>query len=63
MHADSNGRLIRDKQQDCKHFYVNAGTRSLHFERDFDTCDDDDYLIEVQFVSCANLIKKVFLII
>lgn len=47
MHADDKGRLHRDAQQNCEGFYVDMKSRSVGFERDFDTCDNDDYLIEV----------------
>ncbi|KAI5633676.1 tyramine beta-hydroxylase [Phthorimaea operculella] len=46
MHADSNGKLLRDFKQDCEGYFVDANTRSISFHRLFDTCDDDDYLIE-----------------
>ncbi|CAH0585570.1 unnamed protein product [Chrysodeixis includens] len=46
MHADDKGKLIRDKKQNCDLFSLDKATGSLVFERDFDTCDDDDYIIE-----------------
>lgn len=47
MHADDEGRLIRDVKQDCDGFYLDTTSQSIIFERNFDTCDDDDYVIEV----------------
>lgn len=47
MHSDSKGKLTRDLKQNCDSFYVDAKSRSITFERFFDTCDDDDYIIEV----------------
>lgn len=49
MYADHEGKLLRDAKQDCDSFYIDAETESLVFERFFDTCDDDDYIIEVRF--------------
>ncbi|KAH9627911.1 hypothetical protein HF086_015355 [Spodoptera exigua] len=46
MHADDEGKLLRDSQQDCDAFHPDADTQSFIFERFFDTCDDDDYIIE-----------------
>ncbi|CAK1580485.1 unnamed protein product [Parnassius mnemosyne] len=46
MHADAEGRLTPDEQQDCETFYVDSKSRSVLFERYFDTCDDNDYVIE-----------------
>lgn len=49
MHADTHGKVTRDLQQDCEAFYLDSSARSIFFERYFDTCDDDDYVIEVRF--------------
>nr|AKL78855.1 tyramine beta hydroxylase [Chilo suppressalis] len=46
MHADAHGKLFRDRQQDCERFHLNSQSRSIVFERSFDTCDKDDYVIE-----------------
>ncbi|XP_026762021.2 tyramine beta-hydroxylase [Galleria mellonella] len=46
MHSDEAGKLIRDNKQDCKGFYLDSQTRSIFFERFFDTCDSNDYVIE-----------------
>ncbi|XP_049873165.1 tyramine beta-hydroxylase [Pectinophora gossypiella] len=46
MHADKEGKLLRDVKQDCEAYYVDSKTRSISFQRYFDTCDDDDYVIE-----------------
>ncbi|XP_045448195.1 tyramine beta-hydroxylase [Melitaea cinxia] len=46
MHADDNGKLILDVHQDCEAFHVDSKSQSIVFERYFDTCDDDDYVIE-----------------
>ncbi|CAH2048725.1 unnamed protein product, partial [Iphiclides podalirius] len=46
MHADSDGKLTPDNQQDCESFYFDGERRSVFFERYFDTCDDDDYIID-----------------
>lgn len=47
MYADDEGNLMRDPQQNCDAFYLDVETQSLVFERFFDTCDNDDYVIEV----------------
>lgn len=47
MHADAGGKLFRDKKQNCDKFHLDMQSQSLIFERYFDTCDDDDYVIEV----------------
>ncbi|XP_045498203.1 tyramine beta-hydroxylase [Colias croceus] len=46
MHSDGDGKLIRDTKQNCNAFHIDAKSRSISFERYFDTCDDDDYIIE-----------------
>lgn len=46
MHADGEGKLLRDSQQNCDDFHPDPDTWSFLFERFFDTCDDDDYVIE-----------------
>ncbi|XP_063364441.1 tyramine beta-hydroxylase [Cydia amplana] len=46
MHADGSGRLLRDPQQDCEAFHLDGRTRTILFERPFDTCDDHDYVVE-----------------
>ncbi|CAH4028352.1 unnamed protein product [Pieris brassicae] len=46
MHSDEKGKLLLDANQNCDAFHVNAKGRCLTFERYFDTCDDDDYVIE-----------------
>ncbi|XP_026739132.1 tyramine beta-hydroxylase [Trichoplusia ni] len=45
-HADDQGKLIRDNRQDCDSFHLDEATGDLVFERYFDTCDDNDYIIE-----------------
>ncbi|XP_041979262.1 tyramine beta-hydroxylase isoform X2 [Aricia agestis] len=50
MHSDDEGRLERDVEQNCNKFYVDIRARSVYFERHFDTCDDDDYIIEDETV-------------
>lgn len=46
MHADNDGRLTRDRIQNCDAFFFDDETENLVFERYFDTCDDDDYIID-----------------
>ncbi|XP_047029740.1 uncharacterized protein LOC124637375 [Helicoverpa zea] len=46
MYGDDEGNLMRDPKQDCDAFYLDPETHSLVFERFFDTCDNDDYIIE-----------------
>ncbi|CAK1551235.1 unnamed protein product [Leptosia nina] len=46
MHSDEEGKLLLDIKQNCDNFHVNAKRRCLTFDRDFDTCDDEDYTIE-----------------
>ncbi|XP_060803307.1 tyramine beta-hydroxylase [Amyelois transitella] len=46
MHSDKSGNLARDEKQNCEGFYLDSTSRSIIFERDFDTCDPDDYVIE-----------------
>lgn len=58
MHADDEANLIRDAEQDCEGFYFDIETQSIVFERFFDTCDDDDYVIEVQCI--IYLMKNTF---
>ncbi|XP_014367244.2 tyramine beta-hydroxylase [Papilio machaon] len=62
MHADSDGKVMRDVQQDCEAFYLDSSARSIFFERYFDTCDDDDYIIEdgTVHVVWARGIDKLF---
>lgn len=48
MHTDDEGRLIRDIYgQDCKNFSFDYNYRMFTFERQFDTCDGEDYVIKV----------------
>lgn len=47
MYADEHSKLMRDAKQDCDSFYVDPEAQSLVFERFFDTCDNDDYILEV----------------
>lgn len=47
MHGDDDGKLISDVKQDCDKLNIDSKSRSISFERSFDTCDDDDYIIEV----------------
>lgn len=47
MHADNEGKLILDQKQNCDNFHLDMQSQSIVFERYFDTCDADDYLIEV----------------
>ncbi|KAJ0176492.1 hypothetical protein K1T71_007671 [Dendrolimus kikuchii] len=62
MHADDEGRLIRDAKQDCDGFYLDTSSQSIIFERNFDTCDDDDYVIEdgTVHVVWAHGVDKLF---
>ncbi|XP_063825725.1 tyramine beta-hydroxylase [Ostrinia nubilalis] len=50
MHADDLGKLFIDAKQDCEGFYLDSKSRSIIFERLFDTCDNDDYVIEDETV-------------
>lgn len=54
MHGDDDGKLYRDPKQDCDAFYLDAETQSIVFERYFDTCDSDDYIIEVSAPNWNN---------
>ncbi|KAG6444520.1 hypothetical protein O3G_MSEX003409 [Manduca sexta] len=45
MHANECGKLKRDAKQNCKDFHLDARSESIVFERYFDTCDDNDYVI------------------
>lgn len=47
MHSNDLGKLFPDTKQDCEGFYLDSKSRSIIFERFFDTCDNDDYIIEV----------------
>ena len=58
MYADNDGKLMRDAKQDCDSFYIDAETQSLVFERFFDTCDPDDYIIEVSEPAIKNLCNE-----
>ncbi|KAL0838663.1 hypothetical protein ABMA28_016736 [Loxostege sticticalis] len=46
MHSNDLGKLFPDTKQDCEGFYLDSKSRSIIFERFFDTCDNDDYIIE-----------------
>ncbi|KAL4716724.1 hypothetical protein ACJJTC_004843 [Scirpophaga incertulas] len=46
MHANAFGKAFPDAIQNCEGFYLNSKSRSIVFERFFDTCDRDDYVIE-----------------
>ncbi|KAG7308475.1 hypothetical protein JYU34_005685 [Plutella xylostella] len=46
MNADEEGKLFRDINQNCENFVLDTESRSISFERYFDTCDGDDYVIE-----------------
>lgn len=55
MHSDDEGRLIRDiLSQDCKNFSFDLRNRMFHFERQFDTCDIEDYVIKVSILLILN---------
>lgn len=58
MHADNNGKLFRDIHQNCDAFHIDSKSKSIIFERSFDTCDRDDYVIEVKlkFYYTCNLL-------
>lgn len=60
MHADADGKLTPDNHDDCESFYVDSKRRSVFFERYFDTCDDDDYIIEVSLLWIRVFIKEHF---
>lgn len=68
MHADAEGKLSQDRKQNCDHFYLDMKGQSIVFERYFDTCDDDDYVIEVSInhlskspqLSVTNVIEFFF---
>lgn len=48
MHSEHDGKLIRDAlSQDCKNFSFDLENRIFSFDRQFDTCDLDDYIIKV----------------
>ena len=48
-HTDSSGLLHTDQSQDytLDKASVSPSHMSLTFHRDYDTCDDDDYIIDV----------------
>ncbi|KOB79082.1 Tyramine beta hydroxylase, partial [Operophtera brumata] len=62
MHADAEGKLIQDRKQNCDNFHLVRQSQSIVFERYFDTCDDDDYVIEdgTVHVVWAHGIDKLF---
>ncbi|NP_001243923.1 tyramine beta hydroxylase precursor [Bombyx mori] len=62
MHTNGQGNLIRDQKQNCEGFYLNTNSQSIIFDRLFDTCDDDDYVIEdgTVHVVWAHGIDKLF---
>ena len=49
MYTDETGRLHTDVQQDYTVLDVHARANRVHvtFERKYDTCDVNDYLIDV----------------
>jgi len=52
-HTDDKGELSVDRQQDYVLDLVHvtsAGSLVVEFHRQFDTCDNDDYLIDVRAV-------------
>lgn len=54
--TDADGRLIVDAQQDCHGFsYVQRDdVVKFTFTRRFDTCDPQDYIIEVSLNCCCQ---------
>lgn len=46
-YANGEGHVNLDKHQDCIGFNWNNDERIIEFSRRFDTCDDEDYIIEV----------------
>ncbi|XP_026327382.1 tyramine beta-hydroxylase isoform X2 [Hyposmocoma kahamanoa] len=51
MHTDSHGNLVRDTlSQDCKNFSFDSKNRVVSFDRKFDTCDVDDFVIKDETV-------------
>lgn len=49
MHTDHTGKLRLDKEQsyDVLGVHTRHGYVTLTFSRKYDTCDDDDYMIDV----------------
>ena len=47
MHSTSEGRLERDAEQNYDLIDIYSGDVIVTFSRKYDTCDDDDYLIDV----------------
>lgn len=49
-----------DSQQDCERFAWKrrGNVTKFTFTRKFDTCDDHDYVIEVQFLEINNYSKN-----
>lgn len=61
-HATENGVLHIDSKQDCKEFRIaqRGNVTKFTFSREFDTCDNDDYVIEVRklhFESLRHLVN------
>jgi len=53
MHTDSGGILVTDTHQDyvLDDVYVKRDSRKVFvFHRPYDTCDDDDYLLDVSLI-------------
>ncbi|XP_057655440.1 tyramine beta-hydroxylase isoform X1 [Diorhabda carinulata] len=48
VYVDKNGVTHNDKQEDCNNFKIkrNSNITKFAFERRFDTCDQQDYIIE-----------------
>lgn len=59
--VDDRGDIFVDTQQDCQEFDISyqKNRAKFTFIRKFDTCDDDDYIIEVEtsslFVGFFNI--------
>ncbi|GJQ73025.1 putative oxidoreductase [Trypoxylus dichotomus] len=49
VHADDAGVLLLDEQQDCLNFKIRRDRQTTKFtyQRKFDTCDENDYIVEV----------------
>ena len=52
MHTDSGGILVTDAHQDyvLDDVYVKRDTLVFVFHRPYDTCDNDDYLLDVSLI-------------
>ena len=51
MHSTNEGRLERDAEQNYDLIDIYSGDVIVTFSRKYDTCDDDDYLIDVGVIN------------